>query len=142
MPFSSPDGRRRRAGLAVSLFLLLTPAAASARAAREEVAREFSRTVPMRAAQTFHLEHQQGDVVIGTHALAEARIVAHIRVSAPSASEASEALQQVAIDVQETPAAVAGRTRYPHTRRHYASYAVDYDITLPQTAARFLRISF
>src|SRR5437879_3974711 len=101
MPFSFPDGRRRRAGVAVSLVLLVAPAAASA--AREEVAREFSRTVPMRAAQAFHLEHQQGDVVIGTHALAEARIVAHIRVSAPSAAEASEALQQVAIDVHETP---------------------------------------
>src|SRR3989442_3947401 len=99
MPFSSPDGRRRRAGLAVSLFLLVAPATASARAAREEVTREFSRTVPMRAAQAFHLEHQQGDVVIGTHALAEARIVAPIRVSGPTASEASEAHQQARIAV-------------------------------------------
>src|SRR2546426_7841669 len=142
MPFSSPDGRRRRAGLAVSLFLLLTPAPASARAAREEVAREFSRTIPMRAAQAFHLEHQQGDVVIGTHVLAEARIVAHIRVSAPSASEASEALQQVAIDIQENPAAVAVRTRYPDARGRNVSYAVDYEITLPQTAPLQARNSF
>src|SRR3989442_6702080 len=142
MPFSSPDGRRRRAGLAVSLFLLLTPAAASARAASEEVAREFSRTVPMRAAQTFHLENQEGAVVIRPPALAEARIVAHIRVSAPSAAEAREALRQVAIDVQETPAAVMVRTRYPDTRRHNVSYAVDYDITLPETAALLARNSF
>src|SRR2546428_2413575 len=116
MPLSAPDGWRRGAGIAVSLFLPLTPAAASARAAREEVAREFSRTVPMRAAQAFQLEHQQGDVVIGTHALAEARIVAHIRVSAPSAAEASAASHEVAIDVQETPAALAVRTRSPDER--------------------------
>src|SRR5207244_12832875 len=103
MPCSSPGGRRRRAGVAVSLLLLVTPAAASARAAREEVAREFSRTVPMRAAQTFHLEHQQGDVVIGTHALAEARIVAHIRLSAPSASEAPDGEQAVATGVRRAP---------------------------------------
>jgi DUF4097 and DUF4098 domain-containing protein YvlB len=142
MPFSSPDGRRRRAGVAVSLLLLVTPAVASARAAREEVTREFSRTVSMRAGQAFQLDHQQGDVVIGTHSLAEARIVAHIRVSAPSASEASEALQQVAIDVQESPTAVAVRTRYPDTGRHNVSYAVDYDITLPETAPLLARNSF
>ena len=142
MPCSSPDGRRRRAGVAVSLLLLVMPAAASARAAREEVAREFSRTVPMRAAQAFQLEHQQGDVVIGTHALAEARIVAHIRVSAPSAAEASAASQQVAIDVQETPAALAVRTRYPDERGRNVSYAVDYEITLPETASLQARNRF
>jgi len=142
MPFSSPDGRRRRAGVAVSLLLLVSPAAAFARAAREEVTREFSRTVPMRTAQAFHLEHQQGDVVIGTHAQAEARIVAHIRVSAPSAAEASATLQQVAIDVLESPAAVAVRTRYPEARGRNVSFAVDYEITLPETAALRARNSF
>jgi len=67
--------------------------------------------------------------------------VAHI-ASRSSAAEASEALQQVAIDVQETPAAVMVRTRYPDTRRHNVSYAVDYDITLPETAALLARNSF
>jgi DUF4097 and DUF4098 domain-containing protein YvlB len=142
MPFSFPAGPWRRAGLAVSVLLLVSPAAASARGAREEVTREFSRTVPMRAGQAFHLEHQQGDVVIASHALAEARIVAHIRVSAPSAAEASAALQQVAVEVQEGPAAVAVRTRYPDARGRNVSYAVDYDITVPETAPLQARNSF
>src|SRR6266581_9474670 len=122
MPFRFPVGWRRRVGAAVGLLLLLLPASVSARTAREEATREFSRTVPMRATQAFHLEHQQGNVTIATHGLAEARILAHIRVSAPSAGEAQAALQQVAIDVQETPAAVVVRTRYPDTRSRNVSY--------------------
>jgi hypothetical protein len=137
-----PPVGRRRAGAVLGLLLLLPPAAVSARSAREEATREFSRTLPMRAGQAFRLEHQQGDVTIATHALAEARIVAHIRVSAPTAGEAQAALPQVAIDVQETPAAVAVRTRYPDTRARNISYAVDYEITLPETAPLQARNSF
>ena len=137
-----PPVGRRRAGAVLGLLLLLPPAAVSARSAREEATREFSRTLPMRAGQAFRLEHQQGDVTIATHALAEARIVAHIRVSAPTAGEAQAALPQVAIDVQETPAAVAVRTRYPDTRARNISYAVDYEITLPETAPLWARNSF
>src|SRR5438128_12582285 len=106
-----PWSRRAVAGL----LLLLTPALAAARSAREETTREFSRTVAMRAGQAFRLDHQQGDVVVRAHPLAEARILAHIRVSAPSAEEASSAAQQVSIEVQETPTAVAVRTLYPET---------------------------
>src|SRR5438093_1254788 len=141
MPFRSPVVRRRRAGAVLGLLLLLPPAV-SARSAREEAPRECSRTVPMRAAQAFHLEHQQGDGTISTHTLAEARIVAHIRVSAPTAAEAQAALQQVAIDVQETPAAIAVRTRYPDTRSRNVSYSVDYELTLPETAPLLARNSF
>jgi DUF4097 and DUF4098 domain-containing protein YvlB len=145
MPMLSSVGRRWGRRAAAGLFLLLTPALAAARSAREEATREFSRTVTMRSGQAFRLEHQQGDVVIRTHPLAEARILAHIRVSAPSAAEASSAAQQVSIEVQETPGAVAVRTRYPEAHfggRGNVSYAVDYEITLPETAPLQARNSF
>ena len=54
MPFRFPVARPRGAGALLGLLLLL-PAAVSARSAREEATREFTRTVPMRAAQAFHL---------------------------------------------------------------------------------------
>lgn len=139
---SSLPGRRRRAVAVAGLLLVLTPAAVFARAAREEATREFSRTVTMRSGQAFRLDHEQGDVVVRTHALAELRIVAHIRVSAPSTGEAAGAAQQVVIEVQETPAAVAVRTRYPEGRGRNVSYAVDYEITMPEAASLQGRNSF
>ena len=135
----SAPGRR---AAAVLLLLALPPAAARARGAREESTREFSRTVPMRAGQAFRLNHEQGDVVVRTHPSGEARIVAHIRVSAPSASEAPRRPQQVAIDVQETPTALAVSTRYPEGRSRNVSYAVDYEITIPEAAPLQARNSF
>jgi DUF4097 and DUF4098 domain-containing protein YvlB len=134
--------RARRLSAAAALLAVLTPAAARAREAREEARREFARTVALRGGQSFRLEHEQGDVVIRTHALAEARIAAHIRVSAPSAAEADAAAQQVAIQVTETPAGVAVRTQYPQARGRNLSYAVDYDITLPETTPLQARNSF
>ena len=136
---SPPSGPRAAAAV---LVVLLAPSVAHARAAREESTREFSRSVPLRAGQAFRLDHQQGDVAIRTHALPEARIQAHIRVSAPSAAEASAAAQQVTIEVQETPTAVIVRTRYPETRARNISYAVDYDIVMPEAAPLTARNSF
>jgi DUF4097 and DUF4098 domain-containing protein YvlB len=134
-------GARRRLAV-VAMGLLLSPASLLAREAREEATREFSRTVPMRGGQAFRLEHEQGDVAVRTHTLAEARVVAHIRVSAPSAGEASAALEHVAIEVAETPAAVTVRTRYPQDRQRNISYAVDYEIAIPEAAPLQARNSF
>jgi len=139
---SSLPGRPHAVAVA-GLLLLLTPVVAVARSAREEATREFSRTVPMRSGQALHVLHDQGDVVVRTHALAEARVVAHIRVSAPSATEASAAVQQVVIEIQETPAVVSVRTRYPQDRgARSTSYAVDYEIVMPETASLQARNSF
>src|SRR5688572_12104591 len=140
---SSHSGRRRpRAVAAAGLLLALTATPAFAWVVREEARREFSRVVPLRSGQAFRLDHEQGDVVVRTHALAEVRIAAHIRASAPSAASAAAAAEQVVIDVQETPTAVAVRTLYPVGQDRNASYAVDYEITMPEAAPLQARNSF
>ena len=141
MPCSHRAGRRARAGAAAVLLLLL-PAAVHARANREEVARDFSRTVAMRPGQEFRLDHSLGDVTLRTHPQAEASIVARIRVSAPTAAEASAAVAQVVIGVQESAAAVAVRTQYPDSHPRNVSYSVDYEITLPAATPLQVRNSF
>jgi hypothetical protein len=110
--------------------------------ARDDFRREFSKTVALPAGRMLRIEHQQGRINLRTQARNEVVIQAAIRCSAPSADEARNGAGQVQITVLETAAGVTVRTDYPHNWPRNISYAVDYDITMPETAPLDLRNRF
>jgi hypothetical protein len=121
--------------------LLLISCCAPAAQAREEFKRDFSKTAALAAGRPLRVEHAHGRVSVKTHALAEARIVASIRCSAPTAAEAQACAGRVQINVSESAAGVAVRTEYPQNWRNI-SYRVDMDITMPQASPLELRNRF
>jgi hypothetical protein len=125
---------------AISLFLLFGFAAAAS--PREEYRREFDKTVPLAAGQTFRIENSNGNIVIHAQPRGDAVIRATIRVSADSASEAKSFADQIQIVVQQS-GGVSVRTEYPKTWNHHnLGYSVEYDITLPDTAQFDVRNRF
>src|SRR5262245_18375482 len=122
-----------RAAVVLAGLGLALPAAAER--AREDYTREFAKTVPLAAGRSVRIEHRQGNVRVRTHALAEARIQARIRVSADDRAAAAAFGEGIEIVVDPGPSVLTIRTRYPTAgRRSNASYAVDYDVTIPEAA--------
>jgi DUF4097 and DUF4098 domain-containing protein YvlB len=144
LSWRSPSGLRNLAGTFFLIVLVALPAAASEQ--RQELTRPFDRTLTLTGGQSLRIENSHGDVRLTTHARPELRLQATIRVSADSQSAATEFLDQIAIDVAETPAAITVETRYPsqswwRTRRNL-SFSVDYTIVMPEKTPLQVRNSF
>jgi hypothetical protein len=122
------------------MHLLLISSCALTAFAREEVRRDFSKTVPVPAGRALRVENRNGRVSVRTHAQPEAQIHATIRCSAPTREEAQRFADAVQIVVD--PASPSVRTEYPNNWRGNISYSVDYDITMPETAPLDLRNRF
>jgi DUF4097 and DUF4098 domain-containing protein YvlB len=105
----------------------------SAEEQREEVTRSFDRTVTISGAPRLQVLHRAGDVRLRAHARNELRIQATIRVSANSRSEAETLADRIQIEVQDSTTLVSVVTRYPDERRRSRdlSFAVDYDLLVP-----------
>jgi DUF4097 and DUF4098 domain-containing protein YvlB len=137
----------RQATMVASLTAVLALVAADALAAdfREEVTRPFDRTVTISGTPTLRVEHRNGDVRIRAHARNEVRIKATIRVSANSRSDAAAFADRIQIDVQQSPVVVTVTTQYPSSYRgenRDLSYAVDYDLLVPDRVPLDLRNRF
>jgi DUF4097 and DUF4098 domain-containing protein YvlB len=130
----------RRAAAFAALAILLGPLGSAAESDSREPGsnfdRDFSRTVTYKGAgQRLEIEHSQGTLRIRTHTLPEVRIRAKITVASSSNVDAQEFGKDIEISVEDTPTAVVVRTRYPelHSIRGNFSYAVDMDVTMPET---------
>ena len=142
----------RSARLATLLFAALAaiaPAlsAGEAREPRSDYDREFSRTLPFKAGQRLDIEHSQGALRIGTHALPEVRIRATIRVSSSDAAGAQKFGEGISVTVEDTGSAIFVRTKFPERKWSFfgsghISYSVDYDITMPETMPLSARNKF
>jgi len=82
--------------------------------AREEVSREFSKTVSWRAGQSVTISHRHGDVVVrGVSGSKDVSFRAFVRVSANTRAEAEQYSNGIQFDVTE---GISFRTRYPERR--------------------------
>lgn len=130
--------RLRLALAAVAALLYPAAAARAERDPRSNFDRDFSKTVAVKPGQRLDIDHSQGAVRIGAHKLPELRVKAHVTVSSSDAEGAQKFGEGIAISVEETGGAVVVRTRYPEKKWHFTgvghvSYAVDYDILVPET---------
>lgn len=128
----------RIAWAALAALLLAAVPARAEREPRSDLDRDFSKTLTVKPGQRLDIDHSQGAVRIGTHKLPEIRVKAHISVSSSDAEEAQKFGEGIAISVEDTGAAVVVRTRYPEKTWHFSgtshiSFAVDYDIVVPET---------
>lgn len=137
----------RRIALALLLAALPPAAPAESRDPRSNYDRDFSRTVPFKAGARLEIEHSQGSLRIGTHALPEVRIKAKITVSSSDVEGAQRFGEGIAITVEDTGSAIFVRTKYPEKTWHFIgsgsiSYSVDIDVTMPETMALSARNKF
>jgi DUF4097 and DUF4098 domain-containing protein YvlB len=128
----------------ISLTLLVCCAAAMS--ARQEVSRDFQKTVPLAGGRALKVEHSQGNIVVHTHPSGEVEIHTSIKCSADRVEDARQLCDEIKILVEENSSSVWVRTRFPdreffHGLRNF-SWAVNYDIVMPETAPLELRTQF
>jgi len=112
---------------------------------RDEVKREFTKTVPWRSGQRVCVVHSLGSVTVRTHTGNEVLLRVDMRGSADNRAEAEQFIQQIEIQVEESAAGVCFRTKYPEQqgrRRGNWSFSAAYDLTVPESAALDLRNTF
>ncbi|HEY1435231.1 MAG TPA: hypothetical protein VGG65_07635 [Thermoanaerobaculia bacterium] len=136
-----------RAVLVLVLAAVPVAAAAETRDPRSNYDRDFSRTLPFKPGARLDIEHSQGSLRIGTHALPEVRIKAKITVSSSDAEGAQKFGEGITITVEDTGSAIFVRTKYPEKQWHFigngsVSYSVDIDVTMPETMALSARNKF
>jgi hypothetical protein len=101
---------------------------------REEVRRDFQKTVNLSQGKLFRIDTSLGSVRVRTQPQREASITARIRCSADTTAEAKNICDQIHISVQETAAGVSVVTEYPSSygrATRNVGYGVDFDIALP-----------
>jgi DUF4097 and DUF4098 domain-containing protein YvlB len=115
--------------------------------AQQEVSRDFQKTLPLNAGQSFRIENKFGEVRVHGESNREVKISATIRVQAHSREQADESSQKIQIDVQQTGEGIIVRTIFPDEGRWFnlskgVSFSVNYDVALPSDAPLFVRNSF
>jgi hypothetical protein len=112
--------------------------------AREEYTRDFRRTAPLAAGRILRIENRNGRISIRTQAKNEVDVHAVVRCSADTANDARTCAEQmIRITFDESASGVAVRTELPnHTFNQHLSFAIDYDIAMPETAPLDLRNRF
>ena len=92
--------------------ILLICCYATAAFAREEVTRNFQKTVALPGGRTLRVVHSLGNVTVRTQAKGELSVQAAMRCSADRDDHPRTFCDQIQIRVDESPTGVVVRTRY------------------------------
>lgn len=132
--------------LRVLISTLTVVASAAAAPPREEVFRNFQKSVPLATGRSLRVEHSQGSVAIHTHATAGVEVHAAIKCSSERAADARAICDRIQVSVDETGSGVSVRTEIPNSSSfpwlHNFSWSVDIDIAMPDAAPLDLRNQF
>src|SRR6185436_3106902 len=118
----------------INIAFILICATAAYGQGRQEVRRDFQRTVTLGAGKSFRIESSFGNIRVRTQPQSQASINASIRCSADTEAEANSICDQIQIAVDDTASGVSVKTMYPGSLdrgRRNTGYGVDYDIALP-----------
>lgn len=128
----------------INLFLILCCAVTAC--ARDEVRRDFQKTVALPSGRSLRVVHSQGNVNVRTQSKGEVSIQADIRCSADRTEDARDFCNRIQIRVDESGTGAVVRTEYPNNSffsgRRTSSYSVSLEITMPDTAPLELRNQF
>jgi len=103
-----------------------------------EVTERFNRSLRIGRTGTLDVSNISGDIVVTGGAGDEVRIEAVKRARSRDGEDAQRLLEELRIEVVETPNRVEVRTVYPRNRRNYSG-SVDYTIAMPSGASATLR---
>src|SRR5262245_36694064 len=127
----------------INFVLLLTCANSALAQARQEVRRDFRKTVTLTSGKLFRIEGSLGSIRIHSHAQPQAAVVATIKCGADTTTEAESLCSEIQISMQENSAGLTVVTDYPKSikgsERRNVGYSVEYDITLPDTTSLDVR---
>jgi DUF4097 and DUF4098 domain-containing protein YvlB len=144
---SRPKPRQYTVLLLVSLLVAVSGSSARSNP-QDEFTRTFDKTVTLESGQGVQIEHRFGNITIHTQSGREVHIVAHIYCSGSDRDQASRVVNEINIRVKQTGGGVSIRTEYPEWLNHVHiicgsfSYAVDYEITMPEAASLGVRNQF
>jgi hypothetical protein len=126
-----------------SAFVLVGALLAFPALAREEVRRDFTKTVPLGAGKPLRVENTNGAVRIRAQAKPEVGVVATMHCSASTAAEAKSWCDRIQIHVDESASGISVRTEVPSERNlRNMGWSVDLDLTMPDSAPLDLRNRF
>jgi hypothetical protein len=142
--------RRLADRFALLLLAFAGLGAAAAAGPREEVVRNFDKTVPLAAGQRLSIEHKNGNIRVRAEKGAEARISAKIRGSSSDEAEIKKFIDGISITVDTGPSGVSVRTVYPERswsgpfrgNSWNVSFSVDYEIVMPESSLLEVRNRF
>lgn len=103
-----------------------------------EVTERFSRTVRIGRNGTLDLSNISGDIVVTGGNGDEVKIEAVKRARSRDGEDAKRLLEELRIEIVDTPSRVEVRTIYPRNRRNYSG-SVDYTVSMPSGARATLR---
>src|SRR5215475_601929 len=113
--------RKTLVSLAIGVYAIAAPQ-------RQEVKRDFQKTVVLGAGKTVRVEHGLGSLTIHAHAGNDLRVFGTIRCSARNGNEANDCLNRVQISVEESASGVFVRTVYPRNEgRSGLSFGADLE---------------
>src|SRR5580692_1810499 len=129
-----------------TISLLLLASCAATASAREEVSRDFQKSVPLAGGRSLRVEHAQGNIVIHTHSKGEVHIQGSIKCSSDRVEDARQWCDGIKIQVEENSSGVWVRSELPNGTFfrgvHNFSWAVNLDIEMPDTAPLEARSHF
>jgi len=128
----------------IVISLVLLASTSPALVAREEVKRDFQKSVALPAGRSLRVEHSMGNVNVRTQAKNEVAVQAAIRCSADTAERARRLCDQIQIRVEESGSGVDIRTEYPKNGNwpNNVSFSSNLEIQMPETAPLELRNRF
>jgi hypothetical protein len=125
-------------------IMLMAAAVCAAAPAREEYKRDFHKTANLPPGGAVRIEAQMGRVSVHARPGNDVQVQAAIRCSADTMDQARRWCDQIQIFFEQTAAGVYVRTDIPRLNMggRNLSYAVDYDVLMPDKAALDLRNRF
>ena len=128
------------------ISVVLLACCGTAMGAREEVSRDFQKSLPLAAGRGLRVEHSQGNITFHTQAKNEVAVHASIKCSADRVEEAREGCDRIKISMDESSSGVSVRTELPRggffEGRHTLSWAINVDVVMPETAPLEVRSTF
>ncbi len=106
--------------------------------AREEVSRDFQKSLPLTGGRSLKVEHAQGNIVIHTHSNGQVNVSASMKCSSERVEDARDGCDRIKITVEENSSGVWVRSELPDRSffngRRSLSWAINLDIEMPDTA--------
>src|SRR5215471_18650068 len=133
-------GRARISGVVLTFIVMMAALPVSA---REEVKRDFQKTVPLPAGRGLKIDSSLTNINVRAQAKNEATVIGVIHCSADRADDARAFCNQIQIRVEESSTGATVRVENPRNQNlRNLGWSINLDITMPESAPLEVRNRF